>query len=85
MAKKRYYQGAKDRMDERRAMENKDFNMMSMDRSSHANLPKEVVYKDWSDYSTLSDKGINDTKYGIDEQISADVSKANSHRSDSKY
>ena len=79
MAKKRYYQSPKDRMDESRGMERErrrtemeDSGMIREDRSSIANLPQDVKYTAYpkTDYFMYD---LDDTIRGIDVQIDDDV------------
>lgn len=100
MAKKRYYQSAKDRVDESRGMEReiraKDMNkaykegeksarsrygmdrgdmddcIMPDDRSSYANMPQNVVMKEYPNVESPY-YNLNDDIRGIDTQIDDDV------------
>lgn len=64
MAKKRYY-------DERRSMEYNDSMMIKEDRSAVANLPQQVVMKEYpkSPYLVDGDMDLNDNIRGVDMQM----------------
>lgn len=72
---KRYYQGSKDRMDERKGMSRKSMEgaMISSDYSAIANMPQNVKYVSYPGYNEgYMDGHINDTMRGIDKQVSSD-------------
>jgi len=84
MAKKRYYQSKKDRRDESRGMkeyydkmdprrrrELEDSMMISEDHSAMANLPQNVMMKEYpkAPYLVDGDMNLNDTIRGVDEQM----------------
>jgi hypothetical protein len=73
MKKKRYYS------------EDMGSEMIKSDHSAPANMPKEVIMKDYPKYSYYNSSELQDNLKGINEQMNADVSKANKERSDSKY
>lgn len=86
MAKKRFYANEEYAgRDNRRAMEARDFNMISEDRSAPANLPQQVVMKDWPKARHYSDYGLDDTIGGIDEQMDKDNRKMEKHLQPEKY
>lgn len=84
MAKKRYYNSDKspERMAERR-----DFEMISEDKNAVANLPQQVIQKEWprTTYFDHSDLGKFDNVRGVDRQEDEDANQASRHRSKSKY
>jgi len=59
-------------MDSRRAMERRDFNMISEDRSAYANLPQQVVFRQYPECEYL-EYGLNDNIVGVDKQKNKDV------------
>ncbi len=87
MAKKRFY-ASEDYagVDSRRRMENRDFNMISEDHSSFANLPQQVIYKEYPKTEYFS-YDLNDNINGIDNQMNDDVrgSKKKSGKYPEKY
>ena len=88
MAKKKYHQGMKDRMDESRGMRRKDergAGFISEDHSCIANLPKEVKMQEYPRFMYGLDPYLDDTIRGIDGQIYSDDSQMKKHISKSKY
>lgn len=77
---KRFYDS-----DPRRAQERKDFGMISEDHSAMANLPQNVVMREYSGNSHNFDADINDTIRGVDGQISSDIGKANANKKPHKF
>ncbi len=89
---KRYYQGKKDRMDEKYGMKEsfsksymghdkmKHSEMVSEDYSAIANLPQGVVYKSYpaTGYDRMG--YLNDTMSGIESQVHADDRKLKSNK-----
>ena len=73
MKKKKYYS------------ESMGSEMIKSDHSSHANMPKEVIMKEYPKYNYYNSAELQDNFKGVNEQMKADVSKANKERSDSKY
>lgn len=63
----------------------RDGSMIREDHNAMANLPQEVIMKQYKkpDYTDFDD--IDDTITGIDRQIGADVMQARRHKSKSKY
>lgn len=80
MAKKRFYKKESQQM-----MEKRDAGMIHEDRSSCANMPQQVIQKEWPRTSYYNHSELNDKVSGIDSQMNADVAGANRHRSKSKY
>jgi hypothetical protein len=80
---KRYYQSAKSRSDEsvgmkKRMGEYKDYaykreGMINSDYSAMANMPQEVIMKDYPQVPYMYQGGYRDTVYGADWQMGADV------------
>ena len=105
MAKKRYYQDKKDKMDESKGMKRywaskddvgayhnpgnrskyEDSMMIREDRSAPANLPQNVVHKDYPKGGYGLNGRLDDTIYGVDKQISDDARKMKSEYSPDKY
>jgi hypothetical protein len=81
---KRYHGKMKKDAAEARVM--RDGDMINEDHSAIANLPQNVIMKEYKkpDYTDF-DSIVNDTIGGIDRQIDEDVSQARKHRSRSKY
>lgn len=80
MAKKRFYKKESQQM-----MQKRDAGMISEDRSACANLPQQVIQKEWPRTSYFDHSELNDKISGIDRQMDADVNGASRHRSKSKY
>ena len=78
MPKERYYQSSKDRMDESSGMKNKmekefyDSGMIRADRSAVANLPQEVIMREYPKGNYGYGVSLDDTASGIDKQIKDD-------------
>lgn len=87
MAKKKYYQSARDRRDESRGMKKKDRErgMITEDYNAVANLPQQVIMKEWPEAQYGLDGYYDDGISGVDKQMYKDVSKARSRMSDQKY
>lgn len=66
------------RFHEARAQEHADGEMIGNNNSAHANMPTEVVMKNYPDASSYLPENINDGGTGIDEQLRMDNSKKNS-------
>lgn len=80
MAKKKYYQGMKDRMDESRGMkdpmrrrEYEDSMMIREDRNAIANLPQDVKYVQYPQSPYYKQPELNDTIRGVDRQLADDA------------
>lgn len=82
MAKKRFY----DKKSQVQ-MEKEDAEMIREDHSACANLPQEVIQKEWprTTFFDHSDLGKWDNARGIDRQMDEDTNGASRHRSKSKY
>jgi len=72
MAKKRYYDESYAGRDERRRQEYEDSMMIKEDRGAIANLPKEVMMKEYPRVGYGMGEYLDDTARGIDRQISDD-------------
>lgn len=59
--------------------------MIREDHTAFANLPKEVIMKEYKKPDYTDFDNIDDTITGIDRQINADVMQARKHKSKSKY
>lgn len=81
MAKKKYYQKSQ------RKMEREDFGMIKADHSACANLPQQVIMKDFpsTTFFDHTDLGKSDNVRGIDKQMDEDTNQASRHKSKSKY
>ena len=88
---KEYYQGKKDKMDEKRGMkdsyrnEMEDYGMIKEDRNAVANLPQEVIMRAYPKGNYGYEKGLNDTIGGIDMQIRDDSKKFKKDAYPEKY
>ncbi len=85
MAKKRYYDGHYAGMDSRKSMEGNDSGMISSDYSSMANMPYNVIMKEYPKYGYGSYEGLNDTSRGIDYQMMQDSKKKKKETFPEKY
>lgn len=65
MAKKRYYGGDYDGMDERRSTERRDGEMINENQSAIANLPQEVIMREYPKNPYMS-FDIDDSIRGVD-------------------
>lgn len=81
MAKKRFYKPND------RALEKADSGMISEDHSACANMPQQVIQKEWprTTFYDHSDLEKYDNVRGIDRQMDEDANGASRHRSKSKY
>lgn len=73
MAKKRYYSDAYAGYDDRRRQELEDSMMIKEDRSKIANLPQEVMIKEYPQSPYYAQPKLNDTVRGVDRQLSDDA------------
>lgn len=80
MAKKRFYKKESQQM-----MEKRDAGMIHEDHSACANLPQQVIQKEWPRTTYFNHSELNDTISGIDRQMDTDTNGASRHRSKSKY
>lgn len=71
--------------DNGRSMEKRDSGMLSEDRSAVANLPQDVIVKQYPRCPYGLDSYLDDTMSGIDKQIGSDDGAARRNRSKSKY
>jgi hypothetical protein len=60
-------------------MEHKDGSMISEDHSAIANLPQNVIMKDWADHEAYLPDILDDTIVGINKQINYDDRKRSEH------
>jgi len=85
MAKKRYHEGNYEGRDERRRMEREDGDMINEDHNAIANLPKEVIMKEYPRYGKGASEGLDDTMRGIDHQIDSDEREEKRDKYPEKY
>lgn len=85
MAKRFYNGGNYDGMDDRRALERRDGEMIAEDLSAIANLPQQVIYREYPDQAYMT-FDINDSITGID-QLKRENTKQTKHgkRQGEKY
>lgn len=81
---KRYHSGSSLRgnyegMDERRAQEREDAGMISEDHSAIANMPQNVIMREYPRHSDYLDGDLNDTIAGVDRQRGMDHSQMKKH------
>ena len=82
MAAKRHYSGSYEGVNDRRRQEMEDGGMISEDRSAIANMPQDVMIKEYpksDDYMNDTDSRMDDTIRGVDRQMGEDKSKRNKH------
>lgn len=79
---KRFY-----KKESQQQMEKQDAGMIREDHSACANLPQQVIQKEWpkTTYFDHSDLRKWDNARGIDRQMDEDANGASRHRSKSKY
>ncbi len=96
---KKYYQDRKDRMDERRGMdralrtddyrrvdgESDTQGMIHEDHSEIANLPQEVVYKEYPKMPMGGNYRLDDTIRGVDDNLMDSRETVDRYQSDSMY
>lgn len=92
MAKKKYYQSKKDRRDESIGMKEyearkrfEDSGMIREDRNAVANMPQNVIMKDWPQASYGEKSYLDDTIRGIDSQMFDDTSEMRKNKKNEKY
>jgi len=68
---KRFYEGYAG-MDERRRQEKEDSMMIKEDKGAIANLPKEVVYKQYPREGSVMPEDLRDGLGSVDEQMNVD-------------
>lgn len=85
-SKKRFYDGDySGPLNKARRIEDRDFSMISEDRSAVANLPQDVKYHAWPQAGYYADYDLDDTIRGINKQMDEDGSGMKRHKSRSKY
>lgn len=96
---KKYYQDRKDRMDESRGMkralrtddyrrvdgESDTSGMIREDRSEIANLPQDVVYKEYPKMPMGGNYRLDDTVEGVDDNLKDSMRTMDRYQSDSMY
>jgi len=60
-------------------MQHHDSEMITEDRSAVANLPQQVIMKDWADHEAYLPDILDDTIVGINKQINYDNKKRSEH------
>ena len=83
--REKYDVGNYEGLNRARDMERSDFSMINEDRSAIANLPQQVMYKEWPKARHYHDYGLDDTIKGIDRQLDKDNAKMESHLQPEKY
>lgn len=68
-----------------RAMEARAGQMISEDHSAIANMPQQVVYREYPKGELYLRSSLDDTMSGIDKQMNEDVGMANKHKAKSMY
>lgn len=76
---KRYFSGSYEGREDSERTQKHDGAMISEDRTAIANMPQQVIMKDWSDKKIYMPEGLDDTIRGIDEQIREDNNKRSQH------
>ncbi len=74
-----YSQGEYAGADARRTQEMQDGGMLREDRSKIANMPQEVMFKQYPDAGPYMPDGLDDTIRGIDAQMKGDDAKRKAH------
>jgi hypothetical protein len=73
MARKRYYDGGNyDGMDMRRAQERRDGDMITEDRSAIANLPQNVIMREYPRHNYMS-FDLDDSIRGVDKLMNENM------------
>lgn len=72
MARKRFH-GSYEGVDERRRQEHADSMMISEDKGAVANLPQQVVMREWPSVGYTGFEGLDDTIRGVDQQMNDDA------------
>ena len=70
----KHHEGFYEGIDERRHQEHADASMIPSGHGSHANMPGEVIMKEYSRPHGYSPENLDDTIHGIDNQIGHDNS-----------
>ena len=73
------YDGEYAGMHARRRLEHHDSMMISEDHNAIANLPQQVIMKDWEDHEAYLPEILDDTIVGINKQINYDDGKREAH------
>lgn len=76
MAKKKYYGGDYSGMDVRRAQERRDGEMIGENHSAFANLPQEVIMREYPKTPYMS-FDLNDSMSGVDELMRKNTKQKN--------
>ena len=84
MAKRKFYGGDYAGIDSRRAMENRDANMIPSARGI-ANMPQALVMKQYPNTVYNGFEGLNDTMRGIETQMRDDLKMKKSGKFPTKY
>ncbi len=79
MAKRHYSQGEYAGMDARRTQEMQDGGMLREDRSKIANMPQEVMFKQYPETGPYIPEMLDDTIRGVDQQMDGDDRKRREH------
>lgn len=74
-----------DGLDERRRLEYEDGAMIREDRNALANLPQQVIMREFPREGGYLPEGLNDTIRGVDEQMDADNRKKMKYLQPEKY
>ena len=69
---KRFHDGAYSGLDARREQEHEDFELMPRDGGEFANMPSEVIHKEFPNPHGYMPEPIDDTLRGVDRQIEED-------------
>jgi len=72
MAKKRYYSEMYAGKEDRRMQEKMDSGMIT-DSGKFANMPQNVIHREWPKVGYNMPEGLNDTISGIDRQMREDM------------
>ena len=82
---KKIGEGKYDSYNERNKLEFQDSMMIREDQSKMANLPQEVIMKEYPKTDRLQTAYLDDTARGIDAQIDQDITDAKRERFPEKY
>lgn len=86
MAKKRFYDGDySGNLNAARKQEARDFGMISEDKSACANMPQQVIYREWPKAGHYADYNLDDTIKGVDKQMNEDGSGMARHKGGNKW
>jgi hypothetical protein len=84
MAKKRFHEEYAG-MDERRMQERADGAMLNEDHSAMANMPQQVIMREYPRLGGWTPENLDDTGRGVDRQIDADNAGKMKHFKPHKY